>query len=95
MATFKSKSVQIEALNHAAELMVNKLYNLRKKFQATYSGKLRCGKYEETREFTISLNYAIFTANQLLTMQFVSEKNIQELEGKFNSLDKKYSYLIQ
>lgn len=95
MATFKSKSVQSETLNRTAELMVKKFYTLRTKFQAGYSGKLRCGKYEETREFTISLNHAIFKANQLLTMKFVTEKNIQELEGKFKSLNQKYTYLRQ
>jgi hypothetical protein len=86
MISSKVKTMQPETLKNASELLVNEFYNLRKTFEEDYSGKLRSYKYEETRMFTIALNFAIFQANQLSSEnKGVSQKTL-DLQGKLQIL---------
>ncbi len=95
MTRSKEKPVQLKTTESTKELLVNEFYNLRKAFEAGYSGQLRSYKYEDTREFTISLNFAIFQANQLVFKKSTTSGNLQELETKLAMLKQNYQYLTE
>ena len=95
MTTSKEKSVGPKSTTYNPELLVEEFYNLRKAFEADYSGQLRSHKYEETREFTISLNYAIFQANQLLSADENNLENVLGLEAQLENLRQGFLDLIQ
>lgn len=86
-------NVRIKNSNIDTIVIIKKLYDLRKELEVCYTGKLRCQKYEQTREFTIALNHAIFTANQKLAdkpflfEEMVNlEKSLQQLQKTFKEL---------
>ena len=81
MSISKEKLRTLKVSNSKSELLVNKFYDLRKALEANYSGSLRSYKYEETREFTIALNHAIFRANQIVSDNNISFKSTANLEG--------------
>lgn len=93
MMTTKEKTSKSKSINDHTTRLAQKFYNLRMAFEADYSGKLRSHKYEETRAFTISLNYAIFQANRLVSQESVSSQNLKELQVKFNVLKSEFSSL--
>ena len=93
MITSKEKSAHLKSVNNGSEQLVNKFYKLRKAFKEGYTGKLRSQKYEETREFTISLNYAIFEANQLDVEAINYFQNKSELEIKLQNLKTDWNHL--
>lgn len=93
MMIAKEKTSKSKSINNRIESLVEKFYNLRTAFQAAYSGNLRSHKYEETRTFTISLNYAIFQANRLVAQESVSSQHVNELQAKLNSLRSEFSSL--
>ncbi len=95
MTTSKEKPAQLKAAKSTKELLVNEFYKLRKALEAGYSGQLRSYKYEDTREFTISLNFAIFQANQLVFKKSGTAVNLQELESKLAMLKQNYRYLTE
>ena len=95
MTRSKEKPAQLKTAKSTKELLVNEFYNLRKAFEAGYSGQLRSYKYDDTREFTISLNFAIFQANQLVFNKCNTSGNLQELETKLVVLKQNYRYLIK
>jgi len=95
MTTSKEKPVQFKTVKSTKELLVKEFYNLRKAFEAGYSGQLRSHKYEDTREFTISLNFAIFQANQLVLKKTTTSGNLRELESKLALLKQNYRYLTE
>ena len=95
MTTSTEKPVQLKTAKSTKELLVNEFYNLRKAFEAGYSGQLRSNKYEDTREFTISLNFAIFQANQLAFTKSTTSGHLQELETKLAVLKQNYRYLTE
>ena len=95
MTTTKEKSAKLKASKSAIKHLINEFYNLRKSFEAGYSGQLRSNKYEETREFTISLNYAIFQANQLVFKKSTTSGHLKELETKLAVLKQNYRYLTE
>ncbi len=84
---FKENKTQNGTSTLRAEKIVDKLYALRKEFEADYSGALRSRKYEATRDFTIDLNHAIFEANQMTSGSIIGEHLVQ-LENKLNRLRK-------
>lgn len=93
MMTRKEMTQNPKKDNDRTQRLVQKFYKLRKAFEAGYSGALRSHKYEETRAFTISLNYAIFEANHLVAQESVSSQNLKELKLKLNVLRSEYSSL--
>ena len=93
MSTSKVKSYKLKVSISPTELLISKFYALRKSFEANYSGRLRSHKYEETREFTIALNHAIFQANQILAENIISFKSISNLEGLLENLRKDFNFL--
>lgn len=94
MMTLKEKTTQTGALNLKVKNVVEKLYELRKAFEADYSGALRSRKYEATRDFTINLNHAIFEANQVISEASNENENIVQLENKLNSLRQNLNALL-
>ncbi len=94
MNTSTEKSLPPEVSILATELLVDKFYALRKAFEAVYSGKLRCDKYEDSRAFTIALNRAIFQANQLLLSEDRALSNTQNLETQLKRLKKCFLHLM-
>lgn len=78
---------------HLLERLRQHFYTLRTTFEADYSGALTSHKYEETRSFTISLNYAIFQANSLASQESVSSQNLLELQTRLNSLKSEFTLL--
>ena len=94
MSTSKEKSFKLKVSIGPTELLINKFYALRKSFEANYSGRLRSHKYEETREFTIALNHAIFQANQISTENVSSFKSISNLETQLVLLRQGYLDLV-
>ena len=95
MTSSKEKISQINASKSTTELLKSELYDLRKAFEAGYSGQLRSCKYEETRAFTIALNYAIFQANQLEIAEDDSQENTVSLETQLAILKEKFLSLME
>ncbi|WP_461445652.1 hypothetical protein [Maribacter sp.] len=93
MMTTKEQTSKSKNINDRTTNLVQKFYNLRMAFEADYSGKLRSHKYEETRAFTISLNYGIFQANRLVSQESVSAQHLNELQLKLNLLKSEFSSL--
>ncbi len=87
------KTVRVKNSNIDTVLLVKKLYDLRKEFVAGYSGKLRIRKYEQTRDFTIALNKAIFIANQKLADKSNYLSEIVDLEKHLLDLHKTFEVL--
>lgn len=93
--TTKEKSVPSKEANTATKFLVKEFYKLRKDFETGYSGKLRSYKYEETRAFTIALNYAIFKANQLHLNEANTDVSLCELSATYEAIKKDYYILIE
>jgi hypothetical protein len=87
------KTVRVKHSNIDTILVIKKLYDLRKELEANYSGKLRSKKYEQTREFTIALNHAIFTANQVLSEKPILFDEMVDLEKCLQGLQKDFKEL--
>lgn len=94
MSMIKGKTLKHKDSKCTSELLLDKFYVLRKAFEAGYSGKLRSHKYEETREFTIALNHAIFRANQIVSDNNLSFENTANLETQLVLLRQEYLDLI-
>lgn len=95
MTTLKEKEVHSGTPTLKAKNIVEKLYELRKAFEADYSGALRSLKYEATRDFTINLNHAIFEANQMALGTDKSDSETALLETKLNLLRLELKSLIR
>ena len=95
MTTLKEKEVHSGTPTLKAKNIVEKLYDLRKAFEADYSGSLRSLKYEATRDFTINLNHAIFEANQMVLDSENSDSQMALLETKLNLLKLELKSLIR
>lgn len=93
MITSKEESTTTQNLNTSAKLLVQEFYQLRKTFEADYSGKLRSHKYEETRDFTIALNHAIFQANQMISETSISTVDTRNLEERLKNLRNDFNFL--
>lgn len=93
MTNSKEKLTQIKVFNSVTKLLANEFYNLRKAFEAGYSGPLRSHKYEESRDFTITLNYAIFQVNQLDNQETGISQKTLVLEKKLKALRKDFKRL--
>ncbi len=88
------KTVRVKTSNIDTQVVVKKLYDLRKELENSYSGTLRTKKYEETREFTIDLNNAIFTANQKLEGKTFLFEDMLQLEKCLQNLQKRFKGLM-
>lgn len=94
MTTLKENKLENRNSNLKATNLVDKLYALRKDFEADYSGVLRSWKYEASREFTIALNHTIFQANQIIDQNESSSITIEVLQEKFEILKKNFQDLV-
>lgn len=87
-------TVRVKNSNIDTLVIVKKLYDLRKELENSYSGSLRAKKYEETREFTIDLNNAIYTANQKLEGKAFIFEDMLQLEKCLQNLQKTFKSLM-
>lgn len=94
MTTLNENIAQARISDVKVETVIEKLYDLRKAFEADYSGALRTRKYEATRAFTISLNHTIFQANQLQGQDSDIENVTRSLQEKLASLEKDFDDLL-
>lgn len=95
MSISNENSVNVQNIKNHIEHLIRKFYELRSTFEADYSGKLRSDKYEEARDFTITLNNAIFQANQLFLKEANFKKSFSELSCKLEAIKQDYLTLTE
>lgn len=95
MANSEKHTMQNTISRRTIALLLKEFYDLRKNFEASYSGKLRIHKYEETREFIISLSHALFEVNHLDIDETECSEKTQKLKVKLKKLRNDWNKLIR
>ncbi|WP_276168005.1 hypothetical protein [Zobellia alginiliquefaciens] len=82
-------------LAHPSQKLVEKLYQLKQRFQSSYYGNTDGRKYEKARNFNIRLSNILFEANQMAKkLELVPQRGYLSINSEIQKLEKELNELI-
>ncbi len=94
-STQSSNKVQKPTFGQPTDKLLEKLYQLKHRFQTSYYGNSDGRKYEKARNFNIRLSNIMFEANQMAEkLDLVPKRGYLTIHSEIQQLEKELNELI-